>query len=160
MVQMDNAKNLPDGKNDRPTPAKNKALKSAREAQAKADKGLSIATQKAGEIRASRAAAEWREVPYVVSNVVGSKMNTTISGSVAGGAGFLGSQVPYLIIRRPKQSLPDGYKQYVGYPSNIYAILGSLTGYTRIEQADLQGIPCTDAELAMIYKALKEGVYL
>ena len=160
MVQMDNAKNLPDGKNGRPTPAKNKALKSAREAQAKADKGLSIATQKAGEIRASRAAAEWREVPYVVSSVVGSKMSTTISGSVAGGAGLLGSQVPYLIIRRPKQSLPEGYKKYVGYPSNIYAILGSLTGYTRIEQADLQGIPCTDAELAMIYKALKEGVYL
>ena len=160
MVQMDNAKNLPDGKNGRPTPAKNKALKSAREAQAKADKGLAIATQKAGEIRAARAAAEWREVPYVVSSVIGSKTVTTISGSVAGGAGFLGSQIPYLIIRRPKQSLPDGYKKYVGYPSNIYAVLGSLTGYTRIEQADLQGIPCTDAELAMIYKALKEGVYL
>ena len=121
--------------------AKEAAIAGAQEAKDKAADGL-------------------RAVPYEVGSVMNGKANFTISGSVAGGAGLLGSQKPYIIIKRPKQSLADNYQKYVGYPSNIYAILGTLSGYTRIEQADLTGIPCTDAELAMIYKALKEGVYL
>ena len=140
--------------------AKEAAVAGAQEAKDKAADGLSMAQAKAGRTQASMYAAELRAVPYEVGSVMNGKANFTISGSVAGGAGLLGSQTPYLIIRRPKQSLPENYKKYVGYPSNIYAVLGTLSGFTRIEQADLTGIPCTDAELGMIYKALKEGVYL
>lgn len=106
--------------------------------------------------------AEFRKegIPYAVNNVLSGKVNTMISGSFAGGVGMLGSVIPYVIIRRPKQSLADNYKHYVGYPSNVTGKLGTLSGYTKIEQADLEGIPCTDAELAMIYDALKGGVYL
>lgn len=165
-IELEQASNRLDSANrKRPrTPeskaAKQSAIESATIDKANAESGLAMAQAKAGRTQASMYAAELRAVPYEVGSVIGGKVTTTISGSVAGGAGFLGSQTPYLIIKRPKQSLPDGYKKYVGYPSNIYSILGNLSGYTRIEQADLQGIPCTDAELAMIYKALKEGVYL
>lgn len=99
-------------------------------------------------------------IPYAVNQVLSGKVNTMISGSFAGGVGMLGSVIPYVIIRRPKQSLAENYKHYVGYPSNVTAKLGTLSGFTQIEQADLEGIPCTDTELAMIYDALKGGVYL
>lgn len=165
-VELEAASNRLDSfKRKRPRTEEGKAAKlagieAASKEKADATNGLAMAQAKAGRTQASMYAAELRAVPYEVGSVLGGKATTTISGSVAGGAGLLGSQVPYLLIRRPKQSLPNNYKKYVGYPSNIYAVLGSLTGYTRIEQADLEGIPCTDAELAMIYKALKEGVYL
>lgn len=165
-VELELASNrLESAKRKRPRTEAGKAAKQAAIDQANSDianaeNGLAMAQAKAGRTQASMYAAELRAVPYEVSSIMGSKANFTISGSVAGGAGLLGSQIPYLIIRRPKQSLPDNYRKFVGYPSNIYAILGSLSGFTRIEQADLKDIPCTDAELAMIYKALKEGVYL
>lgn len=165
-VELEAASNrLDTWKRKRPRTEEGKAAKlagieAATKEKSDAANGLAMAQAKAGRTQASMYAAELRAVPYEVGSVLNGKATTTISGSVAGGAGLLGSQVPYLLIRRPKQSLPENYKKYVGYPSNIYAVLGSLTGYTRIEQADLTGIPCTDAELGMIYKALKEGVYL
>lgn len=107
-----------------------------------------------------KAELQKENIPYAVNQVLSGKVNTMISGSFAGGVGMLGSVIPYVIIRRPKQSLAENYKHYVGYPSNVTAKLGTLSGYTKIEQADLEGIPCTDMELAMIYDALKGGVYL
>ena len=95
-----------------------------------------------------------------VGQVMGAKAGVSHSGSISGAAGMLGVKVPYLLIEFPNQSLADNYKHYVGYPSNIEATLGSLSGYTEVEQVIPDGFTGTDDELGELLDALKGGVYL
>lgn len=83
------------------------------------------------------------------------------TGTVSGNAGMLGVKVPYVMIEFPNQSLAKNYKHFVGYPSNMYARLGDLSGYTECEQV-LAGslVDQTDAEMSELVEALKGGVYL
>ena len=99
-------------------------------------------------------------VNNTVGQVMGGKVSIQHSGTISGSAGMLGVREPYLIIEYPNQSLADNYKHFVGYPSNIYARLGTLNGYTECEQVIPSGIWGTDDELAEIVEALKGGVYL
>lgn len=89
-----------------------------------------------------------------------STMKETIShtGSVSGSPGLMGIQTPYLIVNRPRQALPIGQNSFTGYPSFITESLGSLTGYTEVEQCHLEHVPATGAELEEIERLLKEGV--
>lgn len=89
-----------------------------------------------------------------------STMKETIShtGSVSGSPGLMGIQKPYLIVNRPRQALPIGQNSFTGYPSFITESLGSLTGYTEVEQCHLEHVPATGAELEEIERLLKEGV--
>ena len=89
-----------------------------------------------------------------------STMKETIShtGSISGSAGLMGIQTPYLIVTRPRQALPLGQNSFTGYPSFITESLGSLTGYTEVEQCHLEHVPATGAELEEIERLLKEGV--
>lgn len=89
-----------------------------------------------------------------------STMKETIShtGNISGSAGLMGIQKPYLIVTRPRQALPLGQNSFTGYPSFITESLGSLTGYTEVEQCHLEHVPATGAELEEIERLLKEGV--
>ena len=89
-----------------------------------------------------------------------STMKETIShtGSISGSAGLMGIQTPYLIVTRPRQALPLGQNSFTGYPSFITESLGSLKGYTEVEQCHLEHVPATGAELEEIERLLKEGV--
>ncbi len=98
-------------------------------------------------------------ISNTVSQVVAGKASVQHSGSVTGSAGILGARTPFLIIEYPNQSLADDYKHFVGYPSNMYAVLGSLNGYTEVEKVIIS-IPGTDGELAELVESLKGGVYL
>lgn len=82
------------------------------------------------------------------------------SGSFTGNGSGLGVQYPYFILSRPDQSVPEQYGSYVGYPSNIYASLGSLKGYTEVGSIFLDGVACTENERAEIDSLLKGGVIL
>lgn len=82
------------------------------------------------------------------------------SGSFQEGAGSLSIQEPYLIISRPKMSIPEGYGHYYGYPSNITSVLGNLTGYTEVGSIHIEGIPATSKEIEEIEMLLKGGVIL
>lgn len=93
-------------------------------------------------------------------SVMSSKVNVQHSGSVGGAAGMLGTQTPYLIIKRARQSIPSQLNTYEGYPSNISATIGSLRGFTQIEQIHLENIPATSAELDEIESILKEGIII
>lgn len=93
-------------------------------------------------------------------NVCNSKTQVQKSGNMGGTSGLLGEQTPYLIIERPKQSMPIDYMKFVGYPSNITSVLSALTGYTEVESVHLEGITATDTEKAEILKLLQEGVIL
>lgn len=82
------------------------------------------------------------------------------SGSFQEGAGSLSIQQPYLIISRPKMSMPENYGHLYGYPSNITSSLGSLIGYTEVGAIHLEGISATSQEIDEIESLLMGGVIL
>lgn len=111
--------------------------------------------------RAVKATRIANTVNNVIGQVMSGKHTISHSGSISGSAGMLGVQEAYLIIEYPNQSLADNYKHFVGYPSNIYAKLGTLSGYTECEQLIATGIAgLTDGEVADLIESLKGGVYL
>lgn len=94
-------------------------------------------------------------------NVAMSKVNIQRSGDISGSTGLLDDFVPYLIIHRPIQSLPNDFKKFKGYPSNITAVLNTLKGYTEVEFIHLENISgATDEELNRINRALRAGVII
>lgn len=104
-------------------------------------------------------------IANTINNTIGTVMTgkgaIQHSGTISGSAGMLGVKTPYLCVEYPNQSLAQDYKHYVGYPSNIYARLGTLSGYTECEQViptSLAGQ--TDSEVAQVLESLKGGVYL
>lgn len=93
-------------------------------------------------------------------NVMNSKPQVQKSGGMGGTGGLMGEQTPYLIIERPRQSLPVDYMKFVGYPSNITSKLSALKGYTEIESVHLEGVTATDNEKTEILTLLKSGVII
>lgn len=92
--------------------------------------------------------------------VNGLKPNVEKSGSMSGTGGMLGIQTPYLILTRPRQALPARQNTFTGYPSFITSKLGSLSGYTEIEEIHLENIPGTEQEISEIENLLKRGVII
>lgn len=92
------------------------------------------------------------------TSVMSMKEEISHTGNLTGSAGLMGIQKPYLIITRPRQVIPASQNSYTGYPSFITESLGSLSGYTEVEQCHLEHVPATGEELAEIERLLKEGV--
>lgn len=82
------------------------------------------------------------------------------SGAIGSNAGALGIRIPYLIITHPVSYDAFEYSKQYGYPLNETVTLGSLSGYTKVKDIHLHGIPCTDDELEMIERLLKDGVII
>ena len=82
------------------------------------------------------------------------------SGGLGSNAGALGIRIPYLIITHPAAYDAMRYNTQYGYPLNQTATLGDMSGYTRVKDIHLAGIPCTDDELEMIERLLKDGVII
>lgn len=93
-------------------------------------------------------------------NVATSKPSISRGGSIPSTAGYLGIQVPYLILTRPRQCLPEDQNALVGYPAYVTVTVGDIMGYNEFEMVHLENIPATDAEKAEIEKLLKSGVIL
>lgn len=128
--------------------------------------GANAATKARAAATLRRAeAAEWASGlntgSGIVSSVMGAKGTVQHSGNISGNAGMLGVRTPYVMLEFPNQSLPTGYKHFVGYPSNMYSTIGACSGYTVCEQV-IANSPgnCSEQELAEIIAALKGGVYL
>ncbi len=100
------------------------------------------------------------QAPSIASNVMSAKPDIRSGGAIGSSAGILSVQRPYLIIERPKQSVPAFQNHFTGYPSNVTAKVSDLTGYTEFETINLDGIALTDAEKAELDNILKGGVYL
>lgn len=94
------------------------------------------------------------------NNAISNKPSFSHSGSMGGSGGMLGVQTPYLIIERPRQSMPEGMNKFCGFPSNIYYKLYDLDGFTQVEYIHIENVPATGEELAEIERLLKEGVIL
>lgn len=83
------------------------------------------------------------------------------SGAITSNTGVLADFTPYIVLRRPIQSMPKNFKNIKGYQSNITATLGTLKGYTEVDYVHLTGFDmATDAELQEIEKLLKTGVII
>lgn len=94
------------------------------------------------------------------NSVMSMKPHIERAGGVSGAAGQLAVMKPYLIGEIPRQSVPEDYNLFAGYPSNIKAALSDLSGYTEIETIYIEGIAATDSELNEIETLLKGGVFL
>lgn len=102
-----------------------------------------------------------RNITNVASSVVsGSKPQVEKSGSLGGTGGMLGVQTPYLIITWPRQAVPYRQNAFKGYPSNVTASLGSLSGFTVVDSIHLENVPATGEELDEIMNLLRGGVIL
>lgn len=95
-----------------------------------------------------------------VNQVMNAKPIVTRSGSMGCSMGMMGVLKPYILKEVPRQSLPNGYKSFYGYPANISGYLSEFSGYTVVDSVKLKGIPATDSEIAEIERALKGGVFL
>lgn len=115
--------------------------------------GVAVATGGAGAAIAAGVAG-------AANSVINGKPNVQKTGAIAGTSGLLAQQTPYLIYELPRQSRAENYNATMGLPSNIYAKLSTLKGFTKLSKIHLEKISATAAEAAEIEKLLYEGVIL
>lgn len=105
-------------------------------------------------------AAAAGQAGQIASNVMNLKPQITHSDAMSGAGGQLGVQQPYLILERPRQSLPATQKKTYGYPANMSLHLGSCSGFTVIAEIHLEGFSWATAdELQELDEILKKGVF-
>lgn len=82
-------------------------------------------------------------------------------GNGSGGAAIFGIRYPYLIQTLPIGQVPNNYGKLNGYPSQVYAKLSDLHGYTEIDRVITDTLTsCTAEEKEQIIRLLKNGVVL
>lgn len=124
------------------------------------------ASRLGGEIAANGWAASGNA--HMAMALDGATMSTAMSGkptvertgSLGSGVGFLGPQKPYLIRIIPRQSIPEEYMEFQGYPCNEYGTLGELEGYAQVEEIHLTEVYATGPEKDEIMTLLKGGVII
>lgn len=82
------------------------------------------------------------------------------SGSCAGSSGMIGVQTPFVIIERPRYSVPYQVEKFVGQTSNITMTLGDCHGFTACEYVHLDRLNATSEEILEIESMLYKGVIL
>ena len=99
-------------------------------------------------------------ISSAANTVINSKPSIQRSGNLGGSAGIMSGKKPFIIIERPTYSVPDFYQNYVGRMCNKTAKLGSLSGFTMVDQIHLEGVSATAGEISEIEALLKAGVIL
>ncbi len=89
--------------------------------------------------------------------VANSKPSLAQSNNYNSSTAFLGVRRPYLQIERQVPSFSTRYNIEQGLPLNVAMSLGALTGFTIIENPQLN-LTCDDDEREEIYKLLQSGV--
>lgn len=113
-----------------------------------------------GLSRPAQAAIAMTTAGIVGHNIMGSTPRVSHSGDMSGGISIMGNRTPYIVLEYPNVNLPENYKHHYGYPSNQYAVLGNLSGYTECKAVMFESTTATDDEVALIIRTLKSGVYL
>lgn len=141
-------------------------------AVASAGDAATAASYSAGEIGAD--AAEYQAAKHAaqVSNAQNSLASATAngmmgmkptykkSGAVGASTSLFTIMQPYLFLMTPRQSYPENYAHFCGFPSNITDILGNFEGFTVVEDIRLNGLVATSPEVEEIYRLLKTGVII
>lgn len=97
-------------------------------------------------------------VQSAANTAINNKPQVERSGNVAGASGLMGVKQPYLIVTRPRMSVPNNLNTFTGNMLNMTCKLSTLQGFTMIEMIHLDGIPCTGAEREEMRRLLNEGV--
>lgn len=82
------------------------------------------------------------------------------SGKISGNAGILGDYQPFIVITRPINDKPSTYNSNIGQTYNKSVQLGTLSGFTIVDEAHIEGMSATETEKKEIERLLKEGVIL
>lgn len=101
-----------------------------------------------------------RNATNTVSQVMNSKLIVEHANGFGGNSGYLAQRTPFVIIERARLCNPNEYGKYNGFPSMMYLDLGTIHGYTEVQQIQLTGINATNTELSEISQLLKTGVVL
>lgn len=110
--------------------------------------GLSAGSQNYGAMAANLASA---------ASSLGSA-SLTESGKLTANSGVLGEFTPYVVLEFPVPSTPNRYNEFRGLPSDNYALLGSLSGFTTVQYVHLDIPDATYEEVAEIEQQLRSGV--
>lgn len=110
-------------------------------------------------IPVSYAANTLNSAGNALTNIALSQNNYKRTGNLSNNTGMLAPRIPYILIMRPRQSLPVNYNSFNGYPSNITAKISDLKGFTMVNIIHLDNINCLDEEKNTIEQLLSEGVY-
>ena len=96
-----------------------------------------------------------------VMNLMSNKVSVERFGDISNSAVFFSYPIPYIRIIRPQVSIPEQFNKLYGYPSNITAVLGDLSGYTEVQEVHLENIPnALSEEITMINNLLVGGIIL
>lgn len=92
------------------------------------------------------------------NTALNSKPEIQRSGAMGGSSGLMGYQKPYIVIQRPRPSIPSDLASMTGYNLNMTMNLGKVKGYTMVDTVHLEGISCTEKEKSELESILKKGV--
>lgn len=82
------------------------------------------------------------------------------SGSLSPNSGILSVLTPFVAIQMPVPSIPSGYNEQVGKPSNVYTSIGNVSGFTVCDDIHVNISGATREEISMIEDAFHSGVFV
>lgn len=91
------------------------------------------------------------------ASALGSRPTLEQSNGYNAGMSFMCYRRPYLLIERPVASFSKNYPHEQGLPLNVTKKLASIRGFTTCENANLDGINCTEEERGLLKEALRVG---
>lgn len=94
------------------------------------------------------------------NTAINTKPHVQKSGNMGGSSGLLSVQKPYVIIERPRVSVPESINKFVGNTSNITMKLKACHGFTMVEYIHLHDVYATSEEIIEIENLLKGGVII
>lgn len=121
-----------------------------------AAEGELASVQRAGRVSSAKGVL----ASSTANAAMGIKPTYKKTGAISASNSLLAVKQPYLFLITPRQSLPERYQKYCGFPSNITGKLNTFSGYTVVEDIRLNGLVATSSEVEEIYKLLKTGVII
>lgn len=84
------------------------------------------------------------------------------AGNIGSFAGLMSVRYPYLIFTTPQIFTPEGFKDNIGYMSNLSGKISTFSGYLQVDtgKLDLTNLVITDDEREMLYQMLDDGIYI
>ena len=98
-----------------------------------------------------------RSIASNFASALGSRPTLEQSNGYNAGMSFMCYRRPYLLIERPVASFSKNYPHEQGLPLNVTKKLSGVRGFTTCENANLDGINCTEEERGLLKEALGVG---
>lgn len=123
-------------------------------------KNTAVKEAKMAHAEAHVASSQGHLASATANAAMGMKPTFGKAGAISASASLLAVKQPYLFLTTPRQSIPDHYQRYCGFPSNISGKLNTFSGFTVVEDIRLNGLVATSPEVSEIYQLLKSGVII